>query len=75
MSVGGATVRWKEPNRSTWSLGTLGYREPNGSWRVYSDYNGAARSLPTWRLEIKRAGPRGGAAWVPLTHTVEVQRG
>ncbi len=40
--------------------------EPDGSITVV-DSEGRRRSLPVERIEVRRAGPRGGREWEPLS--------
>lgn len=56
----GEPVRYRKGSR--WQEGRLGGVEPDGSLRVH-DAKGAARSLPADRVEVRRAGTRGGAVW------------
>lgn len=44
-------------------------RERDGSIGV-TDGRGSSRSLPIDRLEVRRAGPRGGPGWEPLGERV-----
>jgi hypothetical protein len=61
----GETVRWRSAEGSRWQTGRATGRERDGSVAV-TDSRGARRSFVIDRLEVRRAGPRGGGAWEPL---------
>ena len=61
----GEPVRWRAGTTSRWSTGRVTHRERDGSLAV-TDARGLARSLTVDRLEVRCAGPRGGAGWEPL---------
>ena len=61
----GDRVRWRRATGGSWLEGTVERRERDGSVGV-RDARGAARSLPTDRLEVKVTGPRGGRVWDPV---------
>jgi hypothetical protein len=61
----GELVRWRSAGAGRWQTGRVARRERDGSIGV-TDSRGALRSLPVDRLEVRCAGPRGGAAWEPL---------
>lgn len=62
----GDPVRWRSGAGGRWLSGKVTRRERDGSVGV-TDARGAWRSLPVDRLEVRCAGPRGGAGWEPLT--------
>jgi hypothetical protein len=61
----GEQVRWRSTEGSRWHTGRVTRRERDGSIGV-TDARGASRSLAVDRLEVRCAGPRGGAGWEPL---------
>jgi len=61
----GETVRWRAAAGGRWQTGRVARRERDGSVGV-TDARGSLRSLAVERLEVRCAGPRGGAAWEPL---------
>lgn len=61
----GETVRWRSAEGARWRTGKVARRERDGSVGV-TDGRGALRSLPVERLEVRCAGPRGGAGWEPV---------
>ncbi len=61
----GEPVRWRSTVGSRWRTGRVTHRERDGSVAV-TDARGLARSLAVERLEVRCAGPRGGAGWEPL---------
>lgn len=61
----GETVRWHAGGGARWQTGRVVRRERDGSVGV-TDARGSSRSLPVDRLEVRRAGPRGGTGWEPL---------
>ncbi|MDA8047070.1 MAG: hypothetical protein M0Z30_17840 [Actinomycetota bacterium] len=61
----GEPVRWRSAVGTRWHSGRVARRERDGSIGV-TDVRGASRSLPVDRLEVRCAGPRGGAGWEPL---------
>ncbi len=61
----GEPVRWRSGSGSRWRTGRVTHRERDGSVAV-TDARGSARSLAVERLEVRCAGPRGGAGWEPL---------
>lgn len=65
----GETVRWRTGDGGRWRSGRVTRRERDGSIGV-TDGRGSSRSLPIDRLEVRRAGPRGGPGWEPLGERV-----
>ena len=62
----GDTVRWRAAEGARWQTGRVTHRERDGSVGV-TDARGSSRSLPVDRLEVRGAGPRGGAGWEALS--------
>jgi hypothetical protein len=63
----GERVRWRAAGGAgRWHSGMVTHRERDGSIAI-TDARGMARSLSVERLEVRCAGPRGGAGWEPLS--------
>ena len=65
----GETVRWRAGaagDGTRWLTGRVRGRERDGSIGV-TDARGLSRSFPVERLEVRCSGPRGGAAWEPVS--------
>ena len=62
----GEEVRFQAHGSSRWRRAVVTRRERDGSVTVTDD-DGAARSLPVERIEVRRPGPRGGLGWELLT--------
>lgn len=61
----GDRVRYRRREGGTWREARVERRERDGAVGV-RDAQGAARTLPLDRLEVRRTGPRGGAVWLPV---------
>lgn len=62
----GEAVRFRREGSSRWQEARVTRRERDGSVGL-TDRRGAARAIPVERIEVRCAGPRGGAGWEPLT--------
>ena len=62
----GEPVRFRRASGGRWQPGVVASRQRDGSVGV-TDTRGGARAIPVDRIEVRRAGPRGGAGWEPLT--------
>jgi|SRR5579884_441175 len=62
----GEQVRFRRSPSSRWQEARVTRRERDGSVGL-TDSRGAARALPVEMIEVRCLGPRGGAAWEPLT--------
>jgi len=62
----GEEVRFQAHGGGRWRRGVVSRRERDGSVTVADD-DGATRSLAVERIEVRRAGPRGGRGWELLT--------
>jgi hypothetical protein len=62
----GDRVRFQRKAGGRWHEASVEKREKDGSIAV-RDRKGASRSLPMERLEVRTVGPRGAAAWEPVT--------
>jgi hypothetical protein len=62
----GDRVRFRRRDGGRWHEAVVERRERDGSVGV-RDERGAARALTLDRLEVRRAGPRGGVAWEPVS--------
>lgn len=61
----GERVRFRRRDTGRWQQAVVERREADGSVGL-RDANGAARAIPIERIEVRTAGPRGGAGWEPL---------
>ena len=61
----GQRVRFRRRAGERWSQGTAARVEKDGSIGLV-DAKGAARAIPTERLEVCSPGPRGGVRWEAL---------
>jgi hypothetical protein len=62
----GDRVRFRRGDGGHWREGRVTGRERDGSVAL-RDEKGSSRSLHADRLEVRRAGPRGGPVWVAVT--------
>jgi hypothetical protein len=62
----GERIRFRRGTAGRWLTGVVTRRERDGSIGV-TDARGSARAVPVERIEVTCTGPRGGAAWEPLT--------
>ena len=62
----GEQVRFRRSTSGRWQEAHVTRRERDGSVGL-TDRRGAARALPVEMIEVRCVGPRGGAAWEPLT--------
>lgn len=58
----GDRVRFRRADGGAWKQAKVERRERDGSVGV-RDERGAARAIPIDRLQVRTAGPRGGASW------------
>jgi hypothetical protein len=58
----GDRVRFRRVDGGAWKQAKVERRERDGSVGV-RDERGAARAIPIDRLQVRTAGPRGGASW------------
>ena len=63
----GERVRFRRRDDERWKDAKLESVERDGSLAI-RDAKGASRSMPVDRVQVRRAGPRGGTVWVPATH-------
>ncbi|MBK9179053.1 MAG: hypothetical protein IPM45_05670 [Acidimicrobiales bacterium] len=61
----GEVVRFRRRAGGHWHEGVVAGLEKDGSVTVH-DLDGAARSLPPERLEVRTRGRRGAPRWEPL---------
>lgn len=61
----GDRVRFHRTDGGAWKEAKVERRERDGSIGV-RDERGAARAIPVDRLQVRTAGPRGGATWEPV---------
>lgn len=61
----GDRVRFRRTDGGAWKEAKVERRERDGSIGV-RDERGAARAIPVDRLQVRTAGPRGGATWEPV---------
>ncbi len=61
----GEPVRFRRRDSGHWHEGVVVALEKDGSVTVH-DLDGAARSLPPERLEVRTTGRRGARRWEPL---------
>jgi hypothetical protein len=61
----GDTVRFRRRAGGQWVLATVESRHRDGSVAL-RDEDGRARFIPPERVEVRRAGPRGGTRWEPV---------
>lgn len=61
----GEPVRWRRQAGARWNEGTVIQREADGSVAV-RDGNGAWRSLPADRLEVRTVTKRGARRWLAV---------
>lgn len=66
----GDVVRFRPRPTARWAEATVERREADGSIGVRTG-NGAARSLPVPRLEVRGRGPRGASLWEPLSERAD----
>jgi hypothetical protein len=62
----GDRVRFRRRAGGRWHQGVVAGRHRDGSVALHEDGDGRARAIPADRLEVRRAGPRGGARWLPV---------
>jgi hypothetical protein len=62
----GERVRFRRGLAGQWQEGVVARRERDGSIGL-TDAKGAARAVAIERIQVACTGPRGGAAWEPLT--------
>jgi hypothetical protein len=66
----GDRVRFRRVEGGAWNEAKVERRERDGSIGV-RDSRGASRAIPLDRLQVRTAGPRGGAAWEAATERAE----
>ena len=66
----GDRVRFRRSDGGAWKEAKVERRERDGSIGV-RDARGASRAIPLDRLQVRTAGPRGGATWEPATERAE----
>ena len=62
----GEQGRVRRDSSGRWQEAHVTRRERDGSVGL-TDRRGAARAMPVELIEVRCTGPRGGAAWEPLT--------
>jgi hypothetical protein len=66
----GDRVRFRRSEGGTWTEAIVERRERDGSVAVRDD-RGAARAIAVERLQVRGAGPRGGAIWEAVADRAE----
>jgi hypothetical protein len=66
----GDRVRFRRVDGGAWKEAKVERRERDGSIGV-RDARGASRAIPLDRLQVRTAGPRGGATWEAASERAE----